>query len=188
MSSHRIKRQSLRGWLIHVASWFVMSAILLVLVVSVLVPRLAGATPYTILTSSMEPGLPAGTLIVVKPVDESNIAVGTVITYQLESGKPTVVTHRVVGIGFDGHGERVFRTQGDANSVPDAEPVRPVQIKGERWYAVPRVGFLSTALTGAQRQTAVMVVAFGLLVYAAGMFTAAARTRERKDVDSRVQS
>lgn len=158
-----------------------MSAILLVLVVSVLIPRVAGATPYTILTGSMAPGMAPGTLVVVKPVDASDIAVGSVITYQLKSGERTVVTHRVVGIGFDGHGDRVFRTQGDANAVPDAEPVMPVQIKGERWYAVPRVGFVSNALSAAQRQTAVVVVAFGLLVYAAGMFTVAARNRGRKE-------
>ena len=164
-----------------------MSAILLVLVASVLIPRLAGATPYTILTGSMKPGMPPGTLVVVKPVDASDIAVGAVITYQLTSGERAVVTHRVVAIGFDGDGNRVFRTQGDANATPDPEPVMPVQIKGQRWYAIPRIGFVSNALTAAQRQTAVVVVALGLLVYAAGMFTAAARSRGRKE-NSRVES
>lgn len=187
MSSHRISHHAARGWLIQAASWFVTSLILLVLVVAVLIPRLAGATPYTILTGSMAPGMPPGTLVVVKPVDASDIAIGDVITYQLRSGERTVVTHRVVAIGFDGRGDRVFRTQGDANAVPDAEAVMPVQIKGERWYAIPWIGHVSNALTAAQRQTAVVVVAFGLLVYAASMFTAAARNRGRQE-DSHVQS
>ena len=187
MSTHRIEHHTARGWLIQVASWFVMSAFVLVLVVSVLVPRLAGATPYTILTGSMKPGMPPGTLVVVKPVDEKDIAIGSVITYQLESGERTVVTHRVVAIGFDGHGNRMFRTQGDANPSPDRKPVKPVQVKGERWYAIPRVGYVSNALTAAQRQTGVVVVAIGLLAYAAAMFTTAARTRGRKE-GSHVQS
>lgn len=187
MSSHRLSRHAARSWLIQAASWFVMSLILLVLVVAVLIPRIGGATPYTILTGSMAPGMPPGTLVVVKPVDVSDIAVGTVITYQLKSGERTVVTHRVVGIGFDGHGDRVFRTQGDANAAPDAEPVMPVQIKGERWYAIPRIGYVSNVLTAAQRQTAVVIVAVGLLVYAASMFTAAALSRGRKE-DSHVRS
>lgn len=181
MTTHRSERHTGRGRLIQAASWFVMSAVLLVLCVSVLVPRLAGATPYTILTSSMEPGMPAGTLIVVKTVDEADIAISTVITYQLESGERDVVTHRVVGIGFDGHGARIFRTQGDANSAPDAEPVRPVQVKGEKWYAIPYLGHVSNLLTSAQRQSAVVVVAAGLLVYAASMFAAAARSRRRQE-------
>jgi len=180
MSTHRNER-STRGWLIQAVSWSVMSTFLLVLVVSVLVPRLAGATPYTILTSSMEPGMPPGTLVVVKPIDASDIALGTVVTYQLESGERAVVTHRVVGIGFDGHGQRVFRTQGDANDSPDPEPVKPVQVKGERWYAVPYLGRVTNVLTTAQRQTAVVIVAVGLLGYAVAMFTAAARTRGHKE-------
>ena len=49
------------------------------------------------LTSSMEPGLPPGTLVIVKPIDPVDVRIGTVITYQLESGKPTVVTHRDCG-------------------------------------------------------------------------------------------
>ena len=187
MSTHRNERH-VRGWLIQATSWFVMSAFLLVLVVSVLVPRIAGATPYTILTGSMAPGMPPGTLVVVKPVDESDIAIGTVITYQLVSGERTVVTHRVVAIGVDGTGDRVFRTQGDANGTPDPKPVRPVQVVGERWYAIPYLGHVSNAFTSAQRQTGVVIVAIGLLVYAASMFTAAARNRGRKVEDSRVQS
>jgi signal peptidase len=158
------------------------------LVVSVLIPRLAGATPYTILTGSMEPGMPPGTLVVAKPIDASDIAIGNVITYQLNSGEPTVVTHRVVGMGFNGHGERVFRTQGDANNAPDPKPVLPMQVKGERWYAIPYLGYVSNLFSAAQRQTAVVIIAIGLLVYAASMFIAAARNRRRKDEDSRVQS
>ena len=179
MSTHRTTRRT-RGWLVQAISWFVMSAVLLVLVVSVLVPRLAGATPYTILTSSMKPGMPPGTLVVVKPVDASDISIGTVITYQLESGERAVVTHRVVGIGFNGDGERVFRTQGDANSSPDPEPVRPVQVKGKRWYAIPYLGHVSNALTSAQRQAAVTIIAIGLFGYAAAMFLAAGRDRRKK--------
>ena len=180
MSTHRNERP-VRSWLIQAISWSVMSIFLLVLIASVLVPRLAGATPYTILTSSMRPGMPPGTLVVVKPVDVSDIAIGTVITYQLTSGERDVVTHRVVGIGFDGHGERIFRTQGDANGTPDPAPVRPVQVRGERWYAIPYLGRVTNVFTNAQRQTAVVIVAVGLLGYAAAMFTAAARTRGRKE-------
>ncbi len=179
MTTHRIERQATRGWLIQAASWFVMSAVLLVLCVAVLIPRLGGAEPYTVLTGSMKPGMPPGTLVVVKPVDASNIAIGTVITYQLESGERAVVTHRVVGIGFDGDGERVFRTQGDANNSPDPEPVRPVQVRGERWYAIPYLGHVSSALTAAQRQVAVTIVATGLVVYAVAMFLGAGRERRR---------
>jgi signal peptidase len=186
MSTHRADHTSVRGWLIQVMSWFVMSAVLLVLAVSVLIPRLGGATPYTILTGSMQPGMPPGTLVVVKPVDVSEIALGTVITYQLESGKPTVVTHRVVGLGYDGQGRQVFRTQGDANNAPDTNAVLPVQIKGARWYSIPYLGYVTNVLTSSQRQMALMVIVVGLFAYAAVMFAGAGLERRPRKQDFHV--
>ena len=121
-------------------SWLVLGLAVAVVGAAVVVPRLTGSTPMTVLTGSMAPSYPPGTLVVVRPVAAEDIAIGDPITYQLRSGEPTVVTHRVVGIGYDGTGERVFSTQGDANESPDAVPVKPVQVRGEVWYAVPWFG------------------------------------------------
>ncbi len=179
MSTPREEKHSILGWTGQVLAWFVIAGVLVLLTLGVLVPRLGGATPYTILTGSMEPGLPPGTLVVVKPVQPAKIAIGTVITYQLDSGRPTVVTHRIVRVGIDGTGQRIFSTQGDANNAPDAKPVRPVQVRGEQWYSVPYLGHLNNALTGGERAIAVYLVGFGLLIYSATMFIGAARDRRR---------
>lgn len=168
------------GWAGQVFAWLVILATVVVLALAVVVPRLGGATPYTILTSSMEPAMPPGTLVVARPVDPSAISVGSVITYQLESGKPTVVTHRVVGVGVDATGELRFTTQGDANNAPDAATVRPVQVRGERWYAVPVLGRLNTLLSGHERQLLVYVAAALLLGYAAWQFLGALVVRPRR--------
>lgn len=165
------------GWAWRAVVWALILVIAAVLAVAVLIPRVTGATPYTILTGSMRPGMPPGTLVVVRPADAPDIAVGDVVTYQLRSGEPEVVTHRVVAQGLDGHGRSVFRTQGDANPTPDEAWVRPVQVKGTRWYSVPYVGYVSEVLTGEQRQTAVYVVAGGLVVYALAMFAGTLRER-----------
>lgn len=146
---------------------------------AVVVPRLAGATPYTVLTSSMRPGLPPGTLVVVRPVHAAEIGVGSVITYQLESGKATMVTHRVVAQGFGADGEVVLQTQGDANDVPDEAWVLPDQLRGEKWYAVPYLGYASHLLTGQERRMSIYVVAVLLVGYALSMFVGAWRGRRR---------
>lgn len=161
------------GWTGQVFAWLVILGVVAVLAVAVVVPRLGGATPYTILTSSMEPSMPPGTLVVARPVDPSRITVGTVITYQLESGKPTVVTHRVTAVGVDTTGELRFTTRGDANAAPDAATVRPVQIRGELWYAVPHLGRVNTLLDGHQRQLLVYVAAALLGAYALWQFLGA---------------
>src|SRR5699024_700722 len=100
-------------------SWGLLVLAACALVVDLVVPRLFGATPYAVLTSSMSPSLPAGSLVVVRPVRPESIGVGSVITYQLRSGEPAGVTHRVVAQAVDGTGARTWRTRGDANDVAD---------------------------------------------------------------------
>ncbi|WP_426246450.1 signal peptidase I [Nocardioides sp. LHG3406-4] len=150
----------------------------------VLVPRLAGATPYTVLTGSMTPTYPPGTLVVAKPADPSELGVGVPITYQLDSGQPAVVTHRIVQVQQNSDGEMHYVTRGDANNANDPEPVRPVQIRGRVWYALPYVGYLNSALNGSQHQALVLMVAGGLALYAAYMFASAAFGRLRDGDDA----
>jgi len=168
------------GWVGRVAAWLVIFSVAVVLAVAVLVPRLAGATPYTILTGSMRPDLPPGTLVVIKPVGISDVGIGDVITYQLQSGKPTVVTHRVTAVSQSLRGETTFTTQGDANNAPDNKAVKPVQVKGKLWYSVPYLGYVNNAITGKERDTTMIVVVSGLLVYSAFMLTGSLRDRLRK--------
>ena len=54
----------------------------------IVVPKVGGATPLTVLTQSMEPTLPPGTLVVVGPVEPADVRVGDVVTYQIRSGEP----------------------------------------------------------------------------------------------------
>src|SRR6476661_3023784 len=136
------RAQSVLGWAGRIVSWLLILSFGLFLLATMLVPRLAGATPYVIETSSMRPTLPPGTLVVVKqPADLSKVSTGTVMTFQERSGDPTVVTHRVVSVGFDGSGAPRFRTQGDANDVPDQGWVLPEQVRGTEWYALPYLGY-----------------------------------------------
>ena len=148
-------------------SWGLLAFVALVAVLVILVPAVSRSTPYTILTSSMEPGYPPGTLVVVKPIDVDEIAIGTVITYQLESGKDAVVTHRVTQIIQPNlpDGEKSFVTKGDANSESDAAPVKPVQIRGAVWYAVPWIGWVNNLVNGDMRAVIIPIAAGGLFLY-----------------------
>lgn len=160
-----------------VLAWVVILTAGGLLLAAVVVPRLTGATTYDVRTGSMRPALPPGTLVVVRPVAPDAIGIGSVVTYQLESGEPVVATHRVTEIGINNvTGERTFRTKGDANDALDPEPVRPVQVRGELWYAVPYVGHLNDVLTG-RRELPLLAAVVGLLGYAGWMFAGAARDR-----------
>ncbi|MCB1280791.1 MAG: signal peptidase I, partial [Salinibacterium sp.] len=71
-----------------------LALVLLIGAMAIVVRAVTGSTPMTILSGSMTPTYPIGTLIIVKPVDPDTLAIGDTITYQIESGKPEVVTHR----------------------------------------------------------------------------------------------
>lgn len=143
-----------------------LALVALVGVLSIVVPAATGSTAMTILTSSMRPGLPPGTLVIVKPIDAKDIRIGMAITYQAESGKAVFITHRVTSILSTSDGDRSFVTKGDANGAPDPQPVIPEQIRGEVWYSIPYLGWVNTYVGGDNRVWLVPVIAGGLFLYA----------------------
>lgn len=153
--------------------------VVVVLGLTILVPQIVGAHTYTILTGSMRPELPPGTVVVMRPTPGDQIGVGDVVTYQIHSGEPTVATHRVRSVSIALNGERTFVTQGDANNAADPLPVRPVQVRGKLVYAVPYVGLPSLWIGVGFRQIVVMASVSVLLVYALASFAGAFRDRRR---------
>lgn len=176
MGAERHRRAG-RAW--HVLASVVLLAIGLVALVAGVLPRLVGGGAYAVETSSMRPHLPPGTLVVVRPVDPGTLGIGDVVTYQLRSGEPTVVTHRIVGIQVGKDGGPRFITQGDANPSPDPAPVQALQVRGRLWYSVPELGRLTLALGGLDRVLLSRLVAGALALVALHEFLGAAQERRR---------
>jgi len=181
MKDERLSDDTLWHGFRQAIEWSLIVLAAAVLLVSVVIPRLTGATPYTVLTGSMHPTMPPGTLVVDRPVNAGSIVVGDVVTYEPNPNDPGgVITHRVVAQGFDATGAPVFQTKGDANPVPDPAMVHGYQIVGERWYYVPYVGYVTRLLTGEQRTVMVRIVIGGLLLYMLAMFTGEWHDRHRR--------
>ena len=163
-------------------SFGLLALIMLVAVLVIALPMLTKSTPYTVLTSSMTPSYPAGTLVIVKPADVKQIRIGDVVTYQIASNQPAVVTHRVIQIvePTTADGTVSFITKGDANSLPDAKPVKPVQVRGVVWYAVPYIGWVNNVVNGDARSVVIPIVAGGLFLYAGFMAASTVVDRRRK--------
>lgn len=162
-----------------------LSAGLLALVVAlavivIIVPHLTGSTNLTVLTGSMEPKLPPGTLLVVKPKPIDDIRVGDVVTYEPNpDDAKTVISHRVISIAESTDGSRIFTVKGDANNTPDA-PVHSEQVVAVLWYAVPYLGWVNAWVGGAGRGWLMPVAAVLLLGYAAWSFIAGGVEARRK--------
>lgn len=169
----------LSWWVKTIASWTLLTAAVGLLALLVVIPRLTGSTAYTVLTGSMEPDYPPGTLIVVKPTPGDQLTAGDVITFQPVSGNPAVITHRIVSTFYDSAGNRRFITKGDANKVQDDTQLVEGQIRGKLIYSVPYAGRINSVLSGSTRSVVVFVIAGGLGAYALWMWISGVRERSR---------
>ena len=150
----------------------------------VVVPMLTGSQTYSVLTSSMAPKYAPGTFLVVKPIPFEELKVGDIITYQIESGSPAVITHRITSVTAEQSGEVVFITKGDNNDVEDELPVREVQVKGKLFYAVPFVGFVANGLGNSDRGAMAQWGAVALMGYGVVVLVRGALARKRNDGDT----
>lgn len=178
------------GWrsVLHAVRLGVGTGMLLLLaglaVVLIVVPKATGSMPLTVLTRSMEPTLPPGTLVVVRPTPLADIRIGDVVTYQIASGDPAVVTHRVVAVASSSDGARTFVLRGDGNAQPDPAPVTAPQVRGVVWYSVPWVGYVNQVVNGSRGwlipTIAGVLLTYGAVMIALGTVSALRRRRRRR--------
>ncbi len=143
----------------------------------VVVPKATGARPLTVLSGSMAPTYEPGDVVVVRPAVKDRLAIGDVITFQANSGDPSLTTHRITGVVLTGEG-REYVTQGDANGAADPKPISAEQIRGKVWYSLPLVGYAALWAAGGALRTALDLGAVALLVY--GGFLVAGGVLERR--------
>lgn len=124
---------------------YVLIVILLLVVSVVKMPNLLGWQTYAILSGSMEPEIPTGSVVYVQKVDWEELIPGDCITFRLGTDTHLTATHRIVFIDRE---TRQITTKGDANSSEDVMKVRESSLIGKVVYTLPVLGygawFLST--------------------------------------------
>jgi signal peptidase len=85
---------------------------------AVLVFILMGYCSYIITGGSMTGAISKGSLAIERRVPVDSLQVGDIITFHPPDSDENV-THRVISIQVGQDGQKVFRTQGDANPSPD---------------------------------------------------------------------
>lgn len=101
-----------------VGVWLLLALCLAVLMVVGIGPRTGAYRTLTVLTGSMAPALPAGSVAVVVPIPSRDVRPGQIISYQAPTVEGPVVTHRVVRVESPGE-HPVVITKGDANESSD---------------------------------------------------------------------
>lgn len=129
-----------------VAAIVTWASVLVIWVLAVLTaaPRIAGMEPYIVLSSSMEPAIPAGAVAYICPVSTGTaIGDGDVIAFY-SSGGETKVLHRVAGYDPE-TGE--YTTKGDANDNEDGTKVLRKDIFGVYAAHIPIAGYVLSSLS-----------------------------------------
>ena len=123
-------------------AWDIASTVLVVIVVifAILLAgvRLFGVQVFSVISGSMEPEYPVGSLIYVKKIDPTEIEVNDVITYVLPNDTPS--THRVIRIDEE---NQLFYTKGDANKTEDGAPVHFKNLIGTPIFKIPLLGYIA---------------------------------------------
>jgi signal peptidase len=145
-------------------------------------PRATHGAALTVLSGSMTPHLPVGSVVLIRPVDPGTLHVGDVATYQKEPGKAEYITHRIVGINTSTT-PTTFTFKGDANRGPDINPVPATAIRGKVWFSVPYLGTIRDAVH--TKGVLFLLAVVGLVGYALFQVTSALRERRRAGGEAR---
>jgi signal peptidase I len=138
------------------------------------VPSIFGYSQMSVLTESMKPEIPKGSLIFIS--QKSEYGIGDDVTF-LNTGATLPVTHRIVAVNGS-----TITTKGVANDVADT-PIDISQVKGKVIKVMPGFGNLLAAFKTPNGMF--FVAAIGLLVvflpeYLIGLFVSSEKKNENK--------
>src|SRR5258706_11023550 len=93
----------------------------------------------------MEPAVPLGSAVIIKPVDTGELNAGDIVS--LKAGpQNTLFTHRIVAL-IDRPDGRWVQTKGDANADQDPTLVHASAIVGRTEMVIPLAGYLIALLS-----------------------------------------
>jgi signal peptidase len=137
-------------------------AVLLPLATFLVSAWLLGWQLQAVLSGSMAPTYPVGSLLVVGQIDASEVRPGMAIVFEDPAVPGRVVTHRVVGTVPGATMQ--FVTQGDANAQPDAVPVPARMVRGRVLWTISGLGALVPWLAWPRGVVLLVLVPGALLV------------------------
>ena len=132
--SHRRRKNPLAA--VFRAVGIILLIAIIAICVPLIVPKTMGYQLYTVVSGSMEPAVPTGSLVYIKYVEPGDIETGDIISNAM--------------------GE--FITKGDANAENDMNPVTYEQYVGKMVRSIPKVGGIVQTITVGSGKTVLKCV------------------------------
>lgn len=131
------------------------------------VPRVFGYEIYSVISGSMEPAIPTGSLVYIKAIEPTEVLENDVIAFYSPTNPKAIITHRVVkNQVVSGQ----FITKGDANAEADVNPIPYECLLGKLELSIPYAGALLSQVVTTEGKIAVgaIIVASVILQIVAG--------------------
>lgn len=108
--------------------------------------NIAGHSLFRVVTGSMEPTIPVGSLLITDEVELDEVQVGDIICFRAQQSAifGRMMTHRVTDIYPAADGSLLFETKGDANLVSDGYLVSQDNFVGKVIWFTGEGNILST--------------------------------------------
>ena len=139
----------------------------IVLCIPLTVPKFLGMDSYSVISGSMEPAIPTGSLVYSKYQDPETIEAGDVIVFNdavlagETMGDIPVVSHRVVK---NDEANQEFVTKGDANKQEDMAPIPYNNLIGKVIFHIPVLGRLDIVFATMSGKLAMIAAILGGLI------------------------
>lgn len=183
------------GRFVNTVMTFLMFLVLITILLMVLSMRASGGEANlfgyqlkTVLSGSMEPDIPTGSVIAMKETQPNyQYKTNEIITFRTNEEK--IVTHRIEQVQED---NKSYITKGDANDAADLEPVRQENIVGVySGFMIPYLGYITNFVHSGQGTALFLVIpGIGLVVYAFLLFRRALCLvkQEKKSIHSETKN
>lgn len=125
--------------------------------------KILGIYPLIVESNSMSPLFEKDDLIFSKPINEEEVKIGDIISFEnIYSSKRQIVTHRVNKIIIE-DGVKKYITKGDANDFTDYYSLDGKCILGKYQSKIPKLGALIKLIR--QPMTLILLVIIIILIY-----------------------
>lgn len=146
---------------------------------TIMIPKAAGFESYVVVSGSMEPNIPVGSIVYSEKADPQLLRAGDVIVFIDESRGTIPITHRIMS--NNPYTETII-TKGDANEGEDVNPVHYGNVIGKVVRYVPHIGFTAAMFTSVIGKTvAVLLLLEAWLLTEVGRRLTARRKKQVND-------
>lgn len=119
----------------------------ILLCIPLVLPKVFGYQVYTVISGSMEPAIPIGSLVYIREVEPEEVQEGDVIAFYSASDNGAIIIHRVEkNQVVSGQ----FITKGDANEEKDPLPISYERFIGEVRTSIPVLGKILSMMVTVQ--------------------------------------